>query len=38
MQSTVTDRAALSVGLSVTLAYPARTAEPIEISLGWDSC
>jgi len=34
MQSIVIDRVALSVGLSVTLVSPAKTAEPIEMPFG----
>jgi len=35
MQSIVTDREAWSVGRSVTLVSPAKTAEPIEMPFGW---
>ena len=34
MRSIVTDRVAWSVGLSVTLVSPAKTAEPIEMPFG----
>jgi len=34
MRSIVTDGAALSVGLSVTVMSPAKTAEPIEMLFG----
>jgi len=34
MQSVVTDRVAWSVGRSVTLASPAKTAEPIKMLFG----
>jgi len=34
MRSVVTDRVAWSVGLSVTLVSPAKTAEPIEMPFG----
>jgi len=34
MRHTVTDRVARSVGLSVTLVSPAKTAEPIEMPFG----
>jgi len=34
MRSIVTDRIAWSVGRSVTLVSPAKTAKPIEISFG----
>jgi len=35
MRSIVTDRVAWSVGLSVTLVSPAKTAEPIEMPFGF---
>jgi len=34
MRSVVADRIALSVGLSITLVSPAKTAEPIEMPFG----
>jgi len=34
MRSIVTDRVAWSVGLSVTVVSPAKTAEPIEMQFG----
>jgi len=34
MQSIVTDQVEWSIGLSVTLVSPAKTAEPIEMPLG----
>jgi len=37
MRSIVTDRVAWSVGLSVTLVSPAKTAEPIEMPFGFRS-
>jgi len=38
MRPIVTDRVAWSVGRSVTIVSPAKTAEPIDMPLGVDLC
>jgi len=38
MRPILTDRVAWSVGLSVTLVSPAKTAEPIELPFGLRTC